>query len=53
MNRQFLDQQIQNKTRVVLASPAAKANGFYAWEISYLRSKGFRVSKDGLEMVRP
>lgn len=54
-NKRFLDRQISNKSRIVLSTPIKQAapGSLYAREIAYLRNKGYRVSKDGLEMVKP
>ncbi len=53
-NKRFLDKQIKDKARIVLTTPARQASpgSIYARELSYLRSKGYVVSKDGMEMVR-
>jgi RHS repeat-associated protein len=43
LNKAFLDGAIANGSRITLASPAAGAVGFYARELEYLMSQGYRL----------
>jgi hypothetical protein len=54
-NKKFLDRLVQRGDKVMLATPAGKAKpgSFYAKELKYLSSKGYRISSNGKEMLPP
>jgi hypothetical protein len=51
----FLDKTIARGDKIVLATRAgaARAGSFFARELEYLASKGYRVAEDGWSMVPP
>jgi hypothetical protein len=51
----FLDRLIARGDEVVLTTPLdqERAGTFFAREVDYLRSKGYRVSDDGLRLLPP
>lgn len=53
-NRRFLDDAIRRGARIFLASPPSTAGhaSDFRREIDHLRKAGYRLSDDGLEMVR-
>jgi hypothetical protein len=53
-NKAFLDREIANGSAFRLASPtsAATKGTPYAKELAYLRSQGYRLTKDGLFMIK-
>ncbi|HUG67729.1 MAG TPA: hypothetical protein VMM76_08250, partial [Pirellulaceae bacterium] len=54
-NRKFLDRLVAKGDEIILSNPAnsARPGSFFAREIEYLKSLGFRVSDDGLRILPP
>jgi Flp pilus assembly pilin Flp len=54
-NAKFLDRMIARGDKVVLATQASKARpgSYFARELEYLASKGYRVADDGMSMIPP
>jgi RHS repeat-associated protein len=54
-NERFLDRAIARGDEFILATQAgaARANSFFARELEYLASKGYRVAEDGLRLIGP
>jgi hypothetical protein len=54
-NRKFLDRAIARGDEIILASPAseAKAGTFFRKELDYLIKQGYKLSGDGLRMIKP
>lgn len=53
-NRKFLDRTIARGDEILLSTPADKARpgSYYAREIAYLKSKGYKVSTDGKKLIK-
>lgn len=51
-NQKFLDETIERGDEIILASSAKDAKNFFARELDYLREKGYRLSSDGLRMIK-
>jgi hypothetical protein len=51
-NFKAIDRAVASGKRIILASDPNKATGAYKKEIDYLKSKGYRISGDGLEMIK-
>jgi hypothetical protein len=54
-NTKFLDRMIARGDDVILATRAdlAKPGSYFARELEYLLSKGFKLSEDGLRLIAP
>jgi hypothetical protein len=55
-NGKFLDRTISRGDRILLSAPfdPTKPPGGFAWEIDYMVGrKGFKISADGMELLRP
>jgi hypothetical protein len=55
-NRKFLDRTISRGDDIVLATPIGAQTpptGYYAKEIEYMLSKGYKVSPDGTRLIPP
>jgi hypothetical protein len=54
-NVRFLDRAIARGDEFMLATraSAAKAGTFFARELEYLASKGYRVAEDGMRLIAP
>jgi Bacterial TSP3 repeat len=54
-NRRFLDRTIARGDEIILATPVKNvpATSAFAKELRYMRSKGYRVSKDGKKLLPP
>ena len=54
-NQRFLDGMFARGEDVILATPAtmARAGSFFARELQYLDSQGYRLAQDGLRMFKP
>jgi RHS repeat-associated protein len=53
-NQKFLDRMIMRGDEIILATPAymARAESYFARELEYLRSMGYRVSQDGMKLIK-
>ena len=47
INEAFLDQQIKAGKQIIMSHNPAKATGFFADEVAYLRSLGYKFVQDG------
>jgi hypothetical protein len=54
-NQKFLDRAIARGDDVILATnaAAARAGSWFARELEYLATKGYRVAEDGMKMIAP
>ena len=54
-NLKFLDRAIARGDEFILATKAsaARAGSYFAREVEYLASKGYRVAEDGWRLIAP
>jgi hypothetical protein len=54
-NQRFLDRTISRGDEIILSSPVKDLppQSAFAKELRYMRSKGYRVSKDGKKLLPP
>ena len=54
-NKKFLDRTIARGDRILLSEPfnPSKPPGGFAWEINYMTGNNFKISADGMELLRP
>ena len=54
-NKKFLDRMISKGDDVILGTPAgqARSGSYYAKELDYLKSQGYRLNEDGTRMLPP
>ena len=54
-NSKFLDRMIRRGDDIILATPMnkIKPGSYYAKEIEYLLSKGYKLSSDGMKLLKP
>jgi hypothetical protein len=54
-NVKFLDRTIARGDNIILANPVKNINnvsGYFRKELDYLIGKGYRLSKDGTQLIR-
>jgi hypothetical protein len=54
-NQKFLDRMIRKGDEIILATPAsqARSGSYYARELDYLKSQGYRLNSEGNKMLPP